>query len=101
MSTASTNSNTLPPGPIIKPKLSRDDILMRGEGSLHGLQLDAVAADLHLVVRSTVEVEEALAVDADEVAGPIPTSSVPLDESLGREVGQAQVARDDSRSGDE
>ncbi len=30
MSTASTNSNTLPPGPIIKPKLSRDDILMRG-----------------------------------------------------------------------
>jgi hypothetical protein len=81
---------------------------MRTDGGLDLGRLDAVAADLHLVVDAAVEVQAAVGAPADEVPGAVPPfvggcaqRRREADEPLVGEVGPVEVAAGDPRAADD
>src|SRR5438034_1589 len=83
--------------------MDRDDDSLEGVGfgrlgergdnvALDLLQLDAVAADLHLRVDPAAEQEIAVGVTANEVAGAVETVILVHEELLGVEIGAVQIA---------
>ena len=71
-----------------------------GDHRLDLAELDAVAADLHLVVGPAQEIQRAVALHPHQIAGPIPALAVTFDEAFGRQFGPPPIAARYAGAGD-
>ena len=81
----------------------RRDLWQRGHRGIDLGELDPIAADLHLIVGASEEVEIAVRTYLHRVTGAIQTASVGegiRDEPLGRQIGPSEVSACQSRAAD-